>query len=147
METHYTVESLRQKINELELRQAEEGKILKAQLEVTYEYLKPVNILKSVVKDIVSADSLKDDFINTAASYTSGLLTKKLIVGKSQNPLLKIVGLGIQFGITALVTKNYSTIKDVFAQYINAFVAKIQDPANTELFEEDDDKQPQNPGS
>lgn len=133
METRYTVESLREKIQELEIRQADEGKILKEQLKSTYESLKPVNILKSVVKDIVASDTLKDDFINTAASYTSGLLTKKLIVGKSQNPLLNILGLGIQFGITALVNKNYSSIKEVFAQYLNAFVAKMQESVNAEI--------------
>ncbi len=133
METRYTVESLREKIQELEIRQADEGKILREQLKSTYESLKPVNILKSLVKDIVASDTLKDDFINTAASYTSGLLTKKLIVGKSQNPLLNIVGLGIQFGITALVNKNYSSIKEVFAQYLNAFVAKMQESVNAEF--------------
>jgi hypothetical protein len=133
MENQYTIESLREKIKELEIKQEAEGKVLKAQLKVTYEYLKPSNILKSVVKDIVSSDTLKDDFINTAASYTSGLLTKKLIVGKSQNPLLKIIGLGIQFGITAIVNKNYDSIKDVFTQYINAFISNLQDSVTNEF--------------
>lgn len=127
MEIQYTVESLRERIKELELKQSEEGKVLKNQLKVSYEFFKPANILKSVIKDVVSSDSLKDDLINTAASYTSGLITKKLIVGNSQNPLLKILGLGIQFGITALVTKNYSAIKDVVTQYINAFIEKLHD--------------------
>ncbi len=133
MEKQYTIESLREAIRELEIKQEAEGKVLKAQLKVTYEYLKPSNILRSVVKDIVSSDTLKDDFINTAASYTSGLLTKKLIVGKSQNPLLKIIGLGIQFGITAIVNKNYSSIKDVFTQYVNAFISNLQDSVTNEF--------------
>lgn len=133
MEKQYTIETLREKIRELEIKQEAEGKVLKAQLKVTYEYLKPSNILRSVVKDIVSSDTLKDDFINTAASYTSGLLTKKLIVRKSQNPLLKIIGLGIQFGITAIVNKNYSSIKDVFTQYVNAFIANFSDSVNSEF--------------
>ena len=136
MEKQYTIESLREAIRELEIKQEAEGKVLKAQLKVTYEYLKPSNILRSVVKDIVSSDTLKDDFINTAASYTSGLLTKKLIVGKSQNPLLKIIGLGIQFGITAIVNKNYSSIKDVFTQYFNAFVSNLQESVNDDFSED-----------
>jgi hypothetical protein len=60
-------------------------------------------------------------------------LTKKLIVGKSQNPLLKIIGLGIQFGITAIVNKNYDSIKDVFTQYINAFISNLQDSVTNEF--------------
>lgn len=133
MENQYTIESLREAIRELEIKQEAEGKVLKAHLKATYEYLKPSNILRSVVKDIVSSDTLKDDFINTVASYTSGLLTKKLIVGKSQNPLLKIIGLGIHFGITAIVNKNYSSIKDVFTQYVNAFISNLQDSVTNEF--------------
>lgn len=130
MGKQYTIDSLREEIRELEIKQEAEGKVLKAQLKVTYEYLKPSNILRSVVKDIVSSETLKNDFINTAASYTSGLLTKKLIVGKSQNPFLKIIGLGIQFGITALVNKNYNSIKEVFTQYVNAFISNLSDSVN-----------------
>lgn len=136
MEKQYTIESLREQIRELEIKQEAEGKVLKAQLKATYEYLKPSNILKSVVKDIVSSDTLKDDFINTAASYTSGLLTKKLIIGKSQNPLLKIIGLGIQFGITAIVNKNYSSIKDIFTQYVNTFLSNLHDSVNNGFSDE-----------
>lgn len=133
MDKQYTIESLREKIRELEIKQEAEGKVLKAQLKDTYEYFKPSNILKSIIKDVVSSDSLKDDFINTAASYTSGLLTKRLIIGKSQNPLLKIIGLGIQFGITAIVNKNYSSIKDVFMQYINAFISNLNETVTNEF--------------
>ena len=136
MEKQYTIESVREQIRELEIKQEAEGILLKAQLKATYEYFKPSNILKSVVKDIVSSDTLKDDLINTAASYTSGLLTKKLIVGKSQNPLLKILGLGIQFGITAIVNRNYSSIKDVFTQYFNAFVSNLQESVNDDFSED-----------
>jgi hypothetical protein len=133
MEKQFTIESLREQIRVLEIKQEAEGKVLKAQLKATYEFFKPSNILKSIIQDVVSSDSLKDDFINTAASYASGLLTKRLIVGKSQNPLLKIIGLGIQFGITAIVNKNYSSIKDVFTQYVNAFLSNLLDSANNEF--------------
>ncbi len=136
MGKQYTIDSLREEIRELEIKQEAEGKVLKAQLKVTYEYLKPSNILRSVVKDIVSSETLKNDFINTAASYTSGLLTKKLIVGKSQNPFLKIIGLGIQFGITALVNKNYNSIKEVFTQYINAFKSNLHNTVTSEFSED-----------
>ena len=145
MET-YTVESLREKIKELHIRQADEGKILKVQLKNSYEYFKPANILKSVVNDIVSSDTLKDDFINAAASYSSGLLTRRLLIGKSQNPFLKIVGLGVQFGITALVTKNYGSIKEVFSQYLNAFMAKLQDSVETEI-SDDENQQEKRPAN
>jgi hypothetical protein len=139
MEKQFTIESLREQIRVLEIKQEAEGKVLKAQLKTTYEFFKPSNILKSIIQDVVTSDSLKHDFINTAASYTSGLLTKRLIVGKSQNPLLKIIGLGIQFGITALVNKNYSSIKDVFTQYVNAFISNLQDSVTDEF---SNDKKP-----
>lgn len=141
METRYTVELLREKIKELEFRQADEGKIFKDQLKYTYESLKPANILKSVFNDLVSSETLKDDFINAAASYTSGLLTRNLIVGKSKNPLLKIAGLGIQFGITALVTKNYGSVKEVFSQYLSAFISKMHDSVANGIFDDENSRE------
>lgn len=126
MET-YTVESLREKIKELHIRQADEGKILKAQLATTYDNLKPINIVKSIVNDVFESKSLRDEFVNTTASYVTGLITKKLIIGSSKNPVLKLFGLGIQLAMTTLMSKNYAAVKEVIAQLAGSVFTKMQE--------------------
>jgi len=109
-------------IKVLEIKQAEEGQILKEQIIVTYENLKPSNILKNVVKEFYSSENLKDELIATAISVTSGFITKKLVVGKSNNQILKLVGLAIQFAMTNLVAKKMETLKEATLNFINRFI-------------------------
>lgn len=119
MERQYTAESLREEIQALDIRQSEEGKLVKEQLLITYENLKPINILKSIVKDVYSSDSYTQDFMEIVAGMTSGFVTKKLIIGRSKNPFLKLIGLAIQFGMTTLVAKKFNAIKDSVMNLLN----------------------------
>ncbi len=121
MENQYTTESLKEMIKVLEEKQAEEGQILKEQLIKTYENLKPANIVKNLVKEFYSSENLKDELIATAISVTSGFITKKLVVGKSNNQILKLVGLAIQFGMTSLVSKKIEALKEAALNFISRF--------------------------
>jgi len=127
MAEQYTIESLREKIMELEVRQVEEGKYLKNQLWETMDNLRPVNLIKSLVSDVVDSKSLRDDFVNTAAGYVSGLITKKLVVGNSNNPAMKLLGLGIQLAMTTVISKNAAALKEVILQLAGSVFAKIQE--------------------
>jgi hypothetical protein len=122
MENQYTAESLKEMIKVLEIKQAEEGQILKEQIILTYENLKPSNIIKNVVKEFYSSENLKDELIATAISVTSGFITKKLVVGKSNNQILRLVGLAIQFAMTNLVSKKMETLKEATLNFINRFI-------------------------
>jgi hypothetical protein len=124
MENQYTVESLKDAIKTLEAKQLEERLILKEQLLITYENLKPINILKNIVKDIYSSENYAKDFFEIIAGMTSGFISKKLVVRNSKDPILKLVGLAIQFGMTTLVSRKYHVIKDSILNYINQFVDK-----------------------
>lgn len=127
MAEQYTIESLREKIRELEERQVEEGKILKTQLKVTFDNLKPLNIIKSVVNDVFESKSLRNDFVNTAAGYASGLITKKLIIGNSKNPAVKLLGLGIQLAMTTVISKNAAALKELILQLAGSVFTKMQE--------------------
>lgn len=124
MENKYTSESLKKAIKELEIKQVEEGAILKEQLVLTYESLKPVNFLKNLVKDVYSSESLKDELINTAVSVASGLVSKKLVVRRSNNEVLKLLGLAVQLGITTFVSKKMDVLKDAAINFMNRFIDK-----------------------
>ena len=54
MQNITTVTGLKDAIKVLEAQQTEKGRLLKEQLVLTYESLKPVNILKSTLKELFS---------------------------------------------------------------------------------------------
>ena len=122
MENQYTAETLKEAIKELEIKQAEEGQLLKKQLLITYENLKPINILRNLVKDFSSSDNYKQDFLEIVAGMTSGFITKKIVVGRSKNPILKLMGLAIQFGMTTIVSNKFSAIKNSIVHFLSRFV-------------------------
>lgn len=117
MKNKYTQESLREAIRVLEIRQAEEKEILREQLINVYENLKPINIIKGIFRDIANTRNLENDLFSNIASLISGFISKKLLVGKSNNPMLKILGTGIQLGMTAFISRNYEQIKDSILQF------------------------------
>jgi hypothetical protein len=127
MENQYTAESLKEAIKVLEIKQAEEGQLLKEQLLITYENLKPINILKNIVKDFYSTDNYKQDFLEIVAGMTSGFISKKIIIGRSKNPVLKLIGLAVQFGMTTLVSNKFYAIKDSVIHLINRFLEKREE--------------------
>ena len=119
MPTEYTAESIKEAIKLLEIKQADSEIQLRYQFINVYENLKPINILKNIARDAASNDNLKHDAANTLASLMSGFISKKIIVGKSRNPFLKLIGIGVQLGMTSLVSNNYYVIKDRVVNYIN----------------------------
>ena len=132
MESQHTAESLKKAIKVLEIKQEEEGKLLKDQLIATYESLKPSNIIRNVVKEFYSSENLKNELVSTAISVTSGFIAKKLVIGKSNNQLLKLVGLAIQFGMTTLVSKKIGFLQEAVIQFINKFVDDKEEKNETE---------------
>ena len=58
--------ALKLAILQLEQRQEEEGKILKEQFKLTYNSLKPANILMGALKDLSSSTLLKDNILNSS---------------------------------------------------------------------------------
>ena len=133
MEHQHTVESLKEKIAELERRQTEEGELFKEQLDITIKNIRPANILKNIVKEFYSSENLMDEIINTAISVTSGFVTKKIVVGKSKNQVLKLVGLAIQFGMTTLISKKFHVLKDKLNQIISHFLDEKEEKDETEV--------------
>jgi hypothetical protein len=133
MPIEYTSESLKEAIKALEIKQVENEKQLRLQLLNVYENLKPINILKNIARDVANTDSLKNDVTNTVASLMSGFISKKIIVGKSKNPFLKLIGIAIQFGMTTLVSKNYEIIKSYIANFINLIQEKKDEENSPQL--------------
>ncbi len=102
---------LKAAIKLLEQQKIIEKQILTQQFHVTYESLKPINILKNSLNKVINSPGTSDNLIDTSMSLGAGILSKKLLVGKSAGIIKKILGFVLEFGVAGLVSKNADVIK------------------------------------
>ena len=117
---------IRTKEDELEL----ERRLLKITFQSAIEKLKPINIIKNSIKEVITAPNLQNNIINNVIGLASGFLTKKLIVGKTHNPISKLLGMLIEVGVANKVTANADGIKSVAHLLLNKVIHKNTKPEN-----------------
>lgn len=115
------VDSLKESIRLLEIRQAEEGKILKDQLKITYESLKPVNLIKNSIKELTSSVEIKNNLFESVVTILTGYATKRLMVNSKSSVFVKTLGAIMQFGLTRLIANNAETIRIYLFNLIDKF--------------------------
>jgi hypothetical protein len=108
----------------LEVEQASNRQLLKEQLNITYESLKPINIIRKTLRDIISSQDLTDNIIGTASGLASGYLSKKIFIGTSGNLIRKLVGSILQFGVTTIVSQHPDTIRSIGKSIVKYFFSK-----------------------
>ena len=116
------VDSLKESIRLLEIRQAEEGIALRVQFNEALESLKPLNLIKSSINELTGSGEIKNSLFETIISIFTGYLTKKMMVSSKSNPLMKILGVFLQFGVTSLVAKNAESIRNYIMNLIDRFL-------------------------
>ena len=131
MANQSAVESLRETIRILEIRQAEEGKILKEQFKITYESLKPVNILKNSLKELTGSSELKGNLFESITALLTGFVTRKIMVSSKSNLVTKILGQIVQFVVSSLVARNAETIRAFFSGLIDKFFKTQEETQKT----------------
>ncbi|PKP19468.1 MAG: hypothetical protein CVU05_11290 [Bacteroidetes bacterium HGW-Bacteroidetes-21] len=77
MQNITNIEELKQAIQLLEEEQSLKTQALKDQFFITYEGLKPINILKNTVSDMVTTPLLLNNLISTATGMVTGYVSKK----------------------------------------------------------------------
>lgn len=115
---------LKDAIRLLEDRQAFQGQILKEQVYSTIEALKPGNILKNTISNLVSTPNLVDSVLSTAIGLGTGYLSKKIIVGTSGNIFRKFIGSAFQLGVTAFIAQHPRAVKSVGRFILQRFARK-----------------------
>lgn len=111
MKTVTTPEDLQASIAELELKQAIEADLMKQQFRLTYESLKPVNFVKSTLKEVAESPEIKDILINTSIGLAAGYISKSLIERSNLSPVHKLIGTAVLFGVTNIAAKNPDAVK------------------------------------
>jgi hypothetical protein len=116
-------QTLKKSIEVIRQKQLEQGKLLQEQFSVVYESLKPYNVLRNAIREIVTPSELKGNLIESATGLLSGYLSRKLLVRSSRNPLLRLAGIIVQYGVTKFVVNNSATTKDVIARFFDRIAA------------------------
>jgi hypothetical protein len=124
MERIHSSSDLKVAIDELETKRLQEGKELKRQFEITYESIKPVNLIKSTFKEVLGSTEIKGNVAKSAAGLAIGFLVNKLIVRGSSSPLRKILGTVLMLGVSNVVTKHADTISNLGKNLFNSLLRK-----------------------
>lgn len=107
METIYTLDSLNQTIQQLEIRQDAEWCAIKDEIDDIKENLKPINLIRNTVEEINETVGFKSHLAQSAMSIGIGYLAKRFVVGKSDSVFKNIFGSLLQLVITNLVSKPH----------------------------------------
>jgi hypothetical protein len=104
-------DALKDAITVLQHKQAGELQLLRQQFHITYDSLKPINLIKKGIQDISSSPDLKNGLINNAIGLATGYLSKKVLIGATRNPIKRILGTVLEFAVAGLVTKQVEQAK------------------------------------
>jgi len=76
---------LRYTLQILEIERSEKALLLKEQFYITYESLKPVNLIRSSLKELFLSPNLMNNLVGTTVGVASGYLSKKIVSGSSED--------------------------------------------------------------
>ncbi len=111
----------------LESQWSDEARQLKAQIQSTYESLKPTNIIKSNFEEPRNSADSKDTIVNAALGVALGYVSNVLINSISRHPLSKLASTILIFGITNAVVKNPELVKSAAGKFFRFLGSKSQD--------------------
>jgi hypothetical protein len=100
MKSNNQIDQLEQKIALLKNKQKYDLELLKTHFHYAYEGLKPVNIIKKTLSNVISSSEIKANLLKGMANY----LLNKIFPEKKNSTFTKIIGFGMDF----LRTKNKS---------------------------------------
>lgn len=118
------ITELKKAILLLEAKQTLEGGMLKEQFKITYESIRPINLIKSTFSELTADPDFKNNLLNTTLSMAVGYLSKKVAIGTTNNPFKQILGTILQMGVTSIVAKNSDGIKSTILNLIQTLFAK-----------------------
>jgi hypothetical protein len=124
MQSITSTTQLKYAIQQLEDKRTLQGQILKEEFQVFTESLKPVNLIKDALNNVITTPDLGGSIISSLVGLATGFVSTRLFVGSSRNVLKNIVGSILQVGVTNLIAKNPEAIKSLGHKIIQGFFNK-----------------------
>jgi len=116
-------EELAEAIAILEMKATVQKREIEEAFHVVEEEFKPVNLVKNGFRSVFSGEN-KGDLLNALIGLGSGVLSRKLILGRSNGFIGKTVGKAIQWGMAGIVSKNAEKIKEKAGEIIDRLFKK-----------------------
>ena len=116
--------NIQEKIIALEKKRHEEGIVLKGQFLDLYERLKPANLIKGAIHDIITPPGVKHHFLIQAMSITAGFLVKKYFQGKANNQFQNLIGSVAMSGLSYVAMNNPTPLIMVGKRILTALFRK-----------------------
>ncbi|MFA9188629.1 hypothetical protein AAGV33_14570 [Flavobacterium sp. FBOR7N2.3] len=101
--------ALDEAIARLEMKRDMKFEELKDQIDITFQSMKPINILNGTLEDLKNFPEVKSNALQLITSLAGGYLSKKLLVGKSSSFFKKVLGYLLQYGVTNFISKKVNT--------------------------------------
>lgn len=98
--------TLEETIRVLKIKQTHELVVLNDHFQSVYDSVKPANLIKTTINEIVNTPNLKHNLVNSLIGLSTGYISKKLLFGGSKGPVKKVLGTVAQFFITNFVSKH-----------------------------------------
>ena len=98
---------------------------IKEELNRLIDNLKPINIVKQTLSDLVSSSEVKESLSDLIIGATSGVIAKNIFIGESHNPISKISGMLIELLVAKNVTNNAEQIKSIGTSIWNKLTQRI----------------------
>lgn len=130
MKQKSNAELLNDEIRLLKSKQAYEFEIMRQQFHKTAEGLKPMNLISSTLREVITLPATGNKLIDNTIGMATGFLTKKFLVGASSNPIKRGLGTLLQFGISNVVYKNSFAIKAIGGAIISSIFSKKKKDEN-----------------
>lgn len=104
---------LKDRIQLIEQLETNQYSVLKNNLVRSLENLTPINIIKKTIDKILTTPDIKATVINTAILFTIRFFVKRIFTKTKNHTLKKIIGVGIEFLLANIITKNLAKIETI----------------------------------
>jgi hypothetical protein len=119
-----SMSDLEDAIKLLEFKKAEDEQLLKEISHMTYESLKPINLIKNIFKESLTPLTITDNLLNTSVGLGFGYLSKILFQSVVRVPLKKFIGNALMLSVENLVAKNPEVVSTIATFFLNSFSKK-----------------------
>jgi len=141
MEKIQSLSALEDAIKLLKYKKTEDEKLLKELFYMTYESLKPINLIKNLFKEPVASQNIKDSLLTSSIGLGAGYLSKLLFQGVVRVPFKNFIGSALMLSIDNLIEKNPGIVSVLSSLIMNAFSKKskknVVDEVDYDDYEQD----------
>jgi hypothetical protein len=98
-------------ISQLEIKANAQKKDIEETFKRVSENLKPLNLIKNGVRSVFTEEN-RGELINALFGLGTGMLSRKLLLGRAKGLFGKSMGKVVEWGIAGLVTNNAEKVKE-----------------------------------